>query len=65
MKAMALLVNPNDRALAQAQARETLTAARSHKIELHVLNVRSESDFDAVFADTKRLRVDGLVIGAG
>ena len=62
---MALLVNPADRALAQAQARETLTAARNHKLELHVLNVRSESDFDAVFADIKRLRVGGLVIGAG
>jgi putative ABC transport system substrate-binding protein len=63
--AMALLVNPADRALAQAQAREVLSAARNRKIELHVLNVRSESDFDAVFADTKRLRVGGLVIGAG
>ena len=62
---MALFVNPADRALAQAQARETLTAARNHKLELHVLNVRGESDFDAVFADIKRLRVGGLVIGAG
>src|SRR4029077_5254713 len=30
---MALLVTPADRALAQAQARETLTAARNHKLE--------------------------------
>jgi putative ABC transport system substrate-binding protein len=62
---MALLVNPADRALAQAQAREMLSAARNRKIELHVLNVRSESDFDAIFADIKRLRVGGLVIGPG
>src|SRR5262249_32253605 len=62
---MALLGNPDDRALAQAQARETLSAARNRKIELHVLNVRSESDFDAIFADIKRLRVGGLVIGPG
>ena len=62
---MALLVNPADRALAQAQARELLSAARNRKLELHVLNVRSESDFDAVFADIKRLRVGGLVIGVG
>jgi hypothetical protein len=34
-------------------------------LELHVFNVRSEGDFDAVFADIKRLRVHGLVIGAG
>ena len=64
-KVMALLVNPADRALAQAQAREVLSAARDRKLELHVLNVRSEGDFDAVFADIKRLRVDGLVIGGG
>jgi putative ABC transport system substrate-binding protein len=64
-KVMALLVNPADRALAQAQAREVLSAARNRGLELHVLNVRSEGDFDAVFADIKRLRVGGLVIGAG
>jgi ABC-type uncharacterized transport system substrate-binding protein len=64
-KVMALLVNPDDRALAQAEARETLSAARNRGIELHVLNVRSEGDFDAVFADIKRLRVGGLVIGPG
>ena len=64
-KVMALLVNPNDRALAQAEARETLSAARNRGIELHILNVRSEGDFDAVFADIKRLRVGGLVIGPG
>jgi putative ABC transport system substrate-binding protein len=64
-KVMALLLNPADRALAQAQAREVLSAARNRKLELHVLNVRSEGDFDAVFADIKRLRVGGLVIGAG
>jgi putative ABC transport system substrate-binding protein len=64
-KAMALLINPDDRALAQAQAREVLSAARNRGLELHVLNVRSEGDFDAVFADVKRLRVSGLVIGPG
>jgi ABC-type uncharacterized transport system substrate-binding protein len=61
---MAFLVNPADRALAQSQVREMLSAARDRKLELHVLNARSESDFDAVFADIKRLRVGGLVIGA-
>jgi DNA-binding LytR/AlgR family response regulator len=45
------MVNPDDRALAQAQEREVLSAAHNRKIELHVLNVRSESDFDAIFAD--------------
>jgi putative tryptophan/tyrosine transport system substrate-binding protein len=62
---MALLNNPADRALAQAQARELLSAARSRGLELHVLNASSERDFDGVFAEVKRLRVGGLVIGAG
>jgi putative ABC transport system substrate-binding protein len=64
-KVMALLVNPADRALAQAQAREVLSAARNRGLELHVLNVGSERDFDAVFADLKRLHVGGIVIGGG
>jgi putative tryptophan/tyrosine transport system substrate-binding protein len=65
VKVMALLVNSADRNLAQAQAREALSAARNLGLELHVLNAGSESDFDAVFADIKRLRVGGLVIGGG
>jgi putative ABC transport system substrate-binding protein len=62
---MALLVNPADRALAQGQARETLSAARNRGLELHVLNVSNERDLDVVFADVKRFRAAGLVIGAG
>src|SRR5262245_9423695 len=64
-KVMAFLVNPADRNLAQAQARETLSAARKRGLDLHVLNVGSERDFDGVFADLKRLHVGGIVIGAG
>jgi hypothetical protein len=30
---------------------EVLSAARNRGLDLHVLNVRSEGDFDAVFAD--------------
>jgi ABC-type uncharacterized transport system substrate-binding protein len=62
---MALLINPADRALAQGQVREVVSAARKRGIELHVLNVGSERDFDALFADLKRLHVGGIVIGAG
>jgi putative tryptophan/tyrosine transport system substrate-binding protein len=65
VKVMALLLDPADRALAQAQAREVLSAAKNRGLELHVLNVRNEADYDTVFADMKRLRVGGLVIGAG
>jgi len=62
---MALLNNLADRALAQAQAREVLSAARNRKLELHVLNASSERDFEGVFTEMRRLRVAGLVIGAG
>jgi putative ABC transport system substrate-binding protein len=64
VKVMALLVNLADRNVAQVQAREVLSAARNRGIELHVLNAGNESDFDAVFADIKRLRAGGLVITA-
>jgi ABC-type uncharacterized transport system substrate-binding protein len=60
---MALLINPADRALAQGQVREVVSAARKRGIELHVLNVGSERDFDAVFADLKRLHVGGSRLG--
>jgi putative tryptophan/tyrosine transport system substrate-binding protein len=65
VKVIALLLNPADRGLAQAQAREALSAAKSRGLELHVLNVSGEADFDTVFAELKRLRVGGLVIGTG
>ena len=45
---MALLVNPSDRALAQSQARDLLSAARERGMELHILNASGERDFDAV-----------------
>ena len=64
-RTMALLVNPADRALAQAQSREVLSAARALGLELHILNASTERDFDAVFANLIRLRAGGLVIGAG
>jgi putative ABC transport system substrate-binding protein len=62
---MALLINPADRALAQSQVREVLSAARNRGVKLHVLNASSERDFDGIFADVKHLRAGGLVIGAG
>jgi hypothetical protein len=45
--------------------RDVLSAASNLGLELHVLNAANERDFDAVFADIRRLRAGGLVIGAG
>src|SRR6516165_11128873 len=64
-RVMALMVNPEDRALAQAASREVLSAARRLGMEVHVLNVSSERNFDAVFGNLDHLSAKGLVIGAG
>jgi putative ABC transport system substrate-binding protein len=60
---MALLINPNDPALAESQSTEGLAAAHTLGVELHVLNARTERDFDAAFARVAQLQAGGLVIG--
>jgi putative tryptophan/tyrosine transport system substrate-binding protein len=60
---MALLVNPANPALAEPQAREALSAAKTFGLALHVLSASSESDFGGVFARLTELRAGGLVIG--
>ena len=60
---MALLINPNDPALAEPVSKEALTAAHTLGVELHVLNARTERDFDSVFARLAQLQAGGLVIG--
>ena len=42
--------------------RDLLEAARTLKLQLHVLNATSERDFDGVFAQLTQLRAAGLVI---
>jgi putative ABC transport system substrate-binding protein len=60
---MALLVNPNNPVLAEANTKELQAAARSLGLELHVLNASTESDFEVVFEKLNELRAGGLVIG--
>jgi putative tryptophan/tyrosine transport system substrate-binding protein len=62
-RVMALLVNPTNPALAEPQARVSLSVANTLGLELHVLNASAERDFDAVFAKLIELRTGGLVIG--
>jgi putative ABC transport system substrate-binding protein len=65
VRVMALLVNPAD-ALADSQVRVSLAAATTLGLELHVLNAKTERDFDAAFAKLTELRAGGLTIaGAG
>jgi putative ABC transport system substrate-binding protein len=62
-RVMALLINPNDPALAEPVSKEALVAAHTLGVELHVLNARTERDFDSVFARLAQLQGGGLVIG--
>src|SRR5262245_54975400 len=61
---MALLVNPANPVLAEANIKELQTAARTLALELHVLNASAEREFDEVFAKLIQLQAGGLVIGS-
>src|SRR5262249_33847149 len=65
VRVMALLANPANGALAEAQSRAVLLAARSLGLEVHVLNASTEGDLDGVFAKLIQLRAGGLVISGG
>ena len=62
---IALLVDPTDPAIFENTTRGVQAAARSLGLELHVLNVSTERDLDAVFANLIQLRAGGLVISGG
>jgi putative ABC transport system substrate-binding protein len=59
---MALLVNPNNPALAAPATKDAQEAARSLGLQLQVLRAGTEQDFDPVFAELVRLQARGLVI---
>jgi putative ABC transport system substrate-binding protein len=60
---VALLVNPTG-FNAERLSRDLEGAAQALGLKAHVLNASREQDFDRVFTDMGRLRVEGLVIGA-
>jgi putative ABC transport system substrate-binding protein len=60
---MALLINPAVPTVAEIESSESLLAARTLGIKLHVLKASTERDFDAVFANLIQLRARGLVVG--
>jgi putative ABC transport system substrate-binding protein len=59
---MALLVNPTTPALAEPSTRISQAAAHALGLELHVLQARSEHDFDPTFAKLVELRARALII---
>ena len=62
VSSMALLVNPTTPALAEPSTRITQAAAHALGLELHVLEARSEHDFDPTFAKIAELRAQALII---
>ena len=60
---IALLINPTSPILTKITIEDAQAAARSLRLELHVLNASTERDFDVVFANLIQLRAGGLVIG--
>jgi putative tryptophan/tyrosine transport system substrate-binding protein len=61
--AVAVLVNP-DNANTESHLHEMQEAARLLGLKLHVLNARSERDFDPAFATIVQQRIGVLVVGA-
>jgi putative ABC transport system substrate-binding protein len=62
-RVVALLVNPANPFIAEANSSAVLSAAHSLGLELHVLKASTEGDFDGIFASLIQLRAGGLVIG--
>jgi putative ABC transport system substrate-binding protein len=60
----ALLVNPTSRVLAEAQSQDLAEAARTLRLQLHVLRASTDSALNSAFATLAQLRVGGLVISS-
>jgi putative tryptophan/tyrosine transport system substrate-binding protein len=58
------LMNPDNPAI-EPLSKDLQTAARVLGLQLHVLNARTERDFDIAFATLVQLRAGGLVIAGG
>jgi putative ABC transport system substrate-binding protein len=58
-----MLVNP-DSPESDLQVRDAQEAARISQIELHIVNVRSEKDFEAAFAALMEARVAALIVSS-
>jgi putative ABC transport system substrate-binding protein len=60
---MALLVNPTNPVLAEAQSKDMQATADKLGLELRILKASTEGDFEGAFATLIQLRAGGLVIG--
>jgi len=64
-RTIGLFVDPSDPVVFENTTRGVQAAARSLGLALHVLNVSTERDLDAAFANLVQLRAGGLVISGG
>ena len=61
--AIALLVNP-DNPLTEPMIREVREAARTKRVQLHILRAATEAEIDVAFAALPQLPANALVVGA-
>jgi len=59
----AVLINPTS-PTADSQSRSLQTLARDRGLQLHILQAKSEADFDTVFTALPQLRAAGLVVAS-
>ena len=64
-RVIALLINPTDTVLSDAQVGEVRAAARAFGVDLPVLKASSERELDAAFLSLAQLRAEGLVVAVG
>jgi len=62
--AVALLVNPRNRASSSQQIHEIGQAAGAFGLRTHIVEASSETDFETAFATLSGMRIGALVVGA-
>jgi putative tryptophan/tyrosine transport system substrate-binding protein len=63
-KSFAVFVNPTNRVNTDINLKSLEAPARARGLQLHVINISAERDFDSAFAKLVELQADGLVISA-
>jgi putative ABC transport system substrate-binding protein len=61
-KVIGLLINPADPSLAEPQLKDLQAAAHSLGVELHIVNVSTDSELEKAFEDLDDLHVGGIII---
>jgi putative tryptophan/tyrosine transport system substrate-binding protein len=59
-----VLVNPTNPKLADSTTKDALAAAHALTLEMQVLNISRERDFDAAFGIIVQSRIGALIVGA-